>query len=152
MIQDQAASAPDDQETVTIDASEATLEVPAEAIEDALPQDDQITEEAEAALDDAGDTMADGVEAAGEALGRGDPESAIGEILQTERLQQIAGDLLIWVQEEVLTINMIIQLSLIVAAVAPALFFGPKLKRFIQRHLRERAPSGLLHTWATTRA
>lgn len=73
-----------------------------------------------------------------------DDGSAIGEVLQLGEWQEMAANLWAWVERDVLTLNMGIQLGLIAAAFVPALIFGPRLKRFINRQVRHRLPSGIL--------
>ncbi|MEM6649431.1 MAG: mechanosensitive ion channel domain-containing protein [Pseudomonadota bacterium] len=72
------------------------------------------------------------------------PDSAIADIVQVERYQTLALNLWNWVQTEVLTLNMGIQLGLIAGAIIPAFIFGPRLKNLIQRSLRPRMPPGFL--------
>lgn len=71
-------------------------------------------------------------------------DSALGDIVEVERLRETALNVLEWVKTEVLTINMTIQLGLILAAFIPAIIFGPRLKRLIQKHIRHRLPMGIL--------
>lgn len=72
------------------------------------------------------------------------PESGISELLAVEDIQERSLALWEWVQANILTINSAIQLALLLAAFIPAIIFGPKLKRLIERQLMHRVPSGFL--------
>ena len=71
-------------------------------------------------------------------------ESALAELVQTDALREWAAKIILWSREELLTINSAIQLGLVFGALIPAVLFGPRLKDFIQRHLRARMPEGVL--------
>ena len=93
------------------------------------------------ALSDAERLQQDAVEAIEDVTGEG---SALAELLDVDALRTLLARFLTWVQTDVLTLNAAIQASLVFAAIFPALLFGPRLKRFIARHLRKRVPSGIL--------
>ncbi|MEM9422853.1 MAG: mechanosensitive ion channel domain-containing protein, partial [Pseudomonadota bacterium] len=70
--------------------------------------------------------------------------SALGEVVQVEHFHKLAVSVVQWMQSEVLTLNMGIQVALIVGALVPAWIFGPRLKRLIDRQVRHRVPAGIL--------
>lgn len=72
------------------------------------------------------------------------PESALSEILAVDSLREQGLEVWAWVQEHVLTVNAAIQLGLLLVAFVPAIMFGPRLKRLIERHVRHRVPPGIL--------
>ncbi|WOI53353.1 mechanosensitive ion channel family protein [Parvularcula sp. LCG005] len=143
-MQNQPAST----DTVRIEANGTVIEVPRDAAERALGQQAAVQqapmEEAQPidqSLDGATppDAPADVPPVVGE-----DSPSGLADIFAMDSLKQRGLDIWLWIQEHVLTVNMGIQLALIVAAFVPALIFGPKLKRLINRHLRQRMPPGIL--------
>ncbi|MEM9233361.1 MAG: mechanosensitive ion channel domain-containing protein [Pseudomonadota bacterium] len=72
------------------------------------------------------------------------PESGLSEIFAVEDLRARGLEAWAWVQDNILTFNSAIQLGLLLAAFLPAIIFGPKLKRLIERQLMHRAPAGFL--------
>lgn len=70
--------------------------------------------------------------------------SAIAEVLNIGDLHAMGLSLWQWAQRDILTINMALQAGLIVAAIIPAVIFGPRLRRLINRQLRPRLPAGIL--------
>ena len=70
--------------------------------------------------------------------------SALAEFLDVDSVRAMLARLIDWVQTDVLTLNAAIQAALVFAAIFPALFFGPRLKRFLGRHLRKLMPTGVL--------
>ncbi|RFB05389.1 mechanosensitive ion channel family protein [Parvularcula marina] len=71
-------------------------------------------------------------------------DSGLSEILAVDGLRQRGLELWAWTQENILTLNMLIQLGLLLIAFVPAIIFGPKLKRLIEKHVRHRVPAGIL--------
>ncbi|MEM1409894.1 MAG: mechanosensitive ion channel domain-containing protein [Pseudomonadota bacterium] len=71
-------------------------------------------------------------------------ESALADLLDIEVVRARAGDLIVWVQTELLSINSAVQLVLVFGAIIPAILFGPRLQEFILRHLTKRMPNGIL--------
>lgn len=83
--------------------------------------------------------------------------SAIADLVETdflnaERLNAWLQAGLDWARTELLTINSAIQISVVFGAIIPAVLFGPRLKNFIARHLRQRAPAGILRRLADAAA
>ncbi len=110
-----------------------------------MPQDDSA--EKGKLVDPLGDDAPSGVQEGGaseEGVTPLQDSSAIAEIVDAERLQTMALNLWSWVQSDVLTINMSVQLAMILGAFVPAWIFGPRLKRLIDRQLRHRVPAGIL--------
>lgn len=70
--------------------------------------------------------------------------SALADVVNADKLQEMVLGLWAWVQSDVLTLNMGIQLVMIVGAFVPAWILGPRLKRLIDRQLRHRVPPGIL--------
>ena len=79
-------------------------------------------------------------------------ESALAELVDVDRLRQWLSDVVVWSREELLTIQSAVQLALVFGALIPAILFGPRLKGFIQRHLRKRLPEGILQRVADAMA
>ena len=83
--------------------------------------------------------------------------SAIADLVETdflnaERLNRWLQAGIDWARTELLTINSAIQISVVFGAIIPAVLFGPRLKNFIARHLRQRAPAGILRRLADAAA
>ena len=70
-------------------------------------------------------------------------ESALDELLPLEAVEGRFAELLAWLQETLLDINIAIQLGLIAAAFIPALIFGPRLRHLVENHTRELIRTGL---------
>ncbi|ADM08922.1 hypothetical protein PB2503_04237 [Parvularcula bermudensis HTCC2503] len=76
--------------------------------------------------------------------GSGDDGSAIAEVLAVENLRDTGLELWEWILANVLTLNVLIQLVLLVVAIVPAVIFGPRLRRLIERQIKPRVPAGFL--------
>ncbi|MEM9837542.1 MAG: mechanosensitive ion channel domain-containing protein [Pseudomonadota bacterium] len=105
---------------------------------------EQTPTENEPAPDDqtTGEAVAEAVEAVQDDLAS--ESSALAELVDTDTLREMLAKVTIWSRTELLTINSAIQLALVFGALVPAVLFGPRLKEFVQRHLRKRAPKGIL--------
>ena len=64
-------------------------------------------------------------------------DSALDELLPLEAMQGRFGEILTWLQEILLDINIAIQIGLVAAAFIPALIFGPRLRHLVEAHTRE---------------
>ncbi len=89
------------------------------------------------------------VEAAEDLAGEG---SALADLVDIDFFQELAARFLSWVRTDVLTLNAALQLALVLAAIGPAVLFGPRLKDFISRHLRKQVPVGIMRRVADATA
>ncbi|MEO1015469.1 MAG: mechanosensitive ion channel protein MscS, partial [Pseudomonadota bacterium] len=117
------------------------------------------SEQAEAAateVDDAGEAATGAAESDGAASAADEPEggleaalnpdedSAIEELIGTEDLVARVRGVVEWAEANLWSIDVAIQLSVLVAALVPAAIFGPQLKKVIQQQIAPRAPYGPL--------
>ncbi|MEL6363665.1 MAG: mechanosensitive ion channel domain-containing protein [Pseudomonadota bacterium] len=70
--------------------------------------------------------------------------SALAELVEVDRLQEYALAAYEWVRTEMFTLNSGVQVAVVFGAIFPAVYFGPRMKDFIQRTLRKRLPDGAL--------
>ena len=89
----------------------------------------------------AGETTRNGLEGL---LSRQEEPSALKELLGTDDATQTVQTVLLWIQENLLTVNMGLQIGLLVAALVPAAIFGPQIKKLIETQVAPRAPYGIL--------
>ena len=71
------------------------------------------------------------------------PNSAITDIVPVDELRTRAEALWDWVQVSAFNIDNALQLALIIAAIAPALLFGPRLRHVINEQTKTRIKTGL---------
>jgi small-conductance mechanosensitive channel len=71
-------------------------------------------------------------------------EFVLDDLLQADALQGWLSEAWLWLQANVLSIDVAIQLGLITGALVPAVMFGPRLRQFIEKQLHERVPEGVL--------
>ncbi len=71
------------------------------------------------------------------------PQSAISDIIPVDEISSRAEQIWEWVQVSALNMDNALQLALIVAAFAPALLFGPRLRSFIHEKTKTRIKTGL---------
>lgn len=121
MLQDQDPNAPAPEDTPRADEPETDAPAGEEPAPDAAPQD--------AAPGDAP------VSAEGSAL-----ETLVGFDAIRQRITALFGD----VQSQMLTIGLAVEAVVLVAALAPAALFGPRLRKLIQSQIAPRAPYGVL--------
>tara|TARA_R110000868_G_scaffold35549_4_gene127408 strand:+ start:921 stop:2288 length:1368 start_codon:yes stop_codon:yes gene_type:complete len=70
-------------------------------------------------------------------------DSALDDILPVEAAQAQALALWHWLVETLLNMDIALQVGLIAAAIIPALFFGPRLRRIVETHTAARIRTGL---------
>ena len=71
-------------------------------------------------------------------------KSALQDLIGTDDLATNGQQILSWVQNNLLVPGVAIQLAIILAALIPAAFFGPRLKKLISERVAPLAPYGLL--------
>ncbi len=71
-------------------------------------------------------------------------ESALETLVGLDALRSKAEEFLVWLQSQMLSIDIAIQAALLFLALAPAAIFGPQLKKLIQAQVAPRAPYGVL--------
>lgn len=79
-------------------------------------------------------------------------ESALGELIETGALRDLALRAYDWARSELWSANSAVQLAIVFGAIVPAIYFGPRLKRLIQTRLRQYAPAGVLRRAADAAA
>ena len=75
-------------------------------------------------------------------------DSAFQELLGAEEITSKSQQALLWIQENLLVPGVAIQLAIILSALIPAAFFGPRIKRLISTRIAPLAPYGLLRRGA----
>ncbi|MEL7488622.1 MAG: mechanosensitive ion channel protein MscS, partial [Pseudomonadota bacterium] len=70
--------------------------------------------------------------------------SALEALVGADRLREQGLSLLQWARDNLLTLDVAIEATILVAALAPAALFGPRLQKFIITQIAPRAPLGLL--------
>ncbi len=70
--------------------------------------------------------------------------STIDTLVGGEEVRGMVEEFSIWLQSQMLSIDIAIQAGIIFAALAPAAVFGPHLKKLIQSQIAPRAPYGVL--------
>lgn len=70
-------------------------------------------------------------------------DSALSDIIPVEVAQERALALWHWLVETLLNIDIALQVGLMAAAIIPALFFGPRLRRLVETHTEARIQTGL---------
>jgi small-conductance mechanosensitive channel len=70
--------------------------------------------------------------------------SALTEVLPINDLRQFLETAVAWAQTNILTIDVGIQMGLIIAALVPGAIFGPRLAKLIANQLAARTPYGVL--------
>ena len=78
-----------------------------------------------------------------------DEPSALNDLLGADGWKQTLQSLVEWAQANLLTINMGLQIAILVAALVPAAMFGPQIKKLIETQVAPRAPYGVLRRAAT---
>lgn len=73
-----------------------------------------------------------------------DSSSALGELFAIGDIQSYLQDAFTWAQETLFTADVALQLGLIAGALVPAVLFGPRLRKLIDKHVTQRAPFGFL--------
>ena len=73
-----------------------------------------------------------------------DGESGLELFFDADRFRETGERIIVWMQNRMLTVDVAIQVIILVGALAPAALFGPQLKRFITNQIAPRAPHGLL--------
>jgi small-conductance mechanosensitive channel len=106
--------------------------------EDLTAEESRIGEAADAVEGVAEDVMEEG--------------SAIADLLDIETLRERSGDFVVFMQEEILTFQSLVQIALVFGAIVPAILFGPRLKAVIRKHLRKRLPEGFFQRVADAAA
>ena len=72
------------------------------------------------------------------------PSSALQEVLAVDDFRALVETVIVWAQDNILTLEVGLQLSLIFAALVPGALFGPRLRNFIVSQLESRAPNGVI--------
>lgn len=67
-------------------------------------------------------------------------ETLVGADALTDKIKEAA----VWLQSQMLSVDVAIQVAILFAAIAPAAVFGPQLKKLIQSQIAPRAPYGVL--------
>lgn len=118
--------------------------------EEAAETPDPAQETAQDATQDTGAPEPDGSDADGAAEAFAGPEgSALETLVGVDALRERLSGVLGFVESNMLTLGVAIEAALLVAALAPAALFGPRLKRFIQSSIAPRAPYGVLRRAAS---
>ena len=73
-------------------------------------------------------------------------DSALNEVLPIEEVRALIENAWLWTQENLLTFGVAAQLIAILAALVPAVLFGPRLKKLLDQHVVARVPRGTLRT------
>ena len=71
-------------------------------------------------------------------------QSVLDDLVQAQDLTEWLTEIWTWIQANLLSVDVFIQLGLILGALVPAVMFGPRLRTFIERRLHPRAPAGVL--------
>lgn len=71
-------------------------------------------------------------------------ESALDDVLALNDLHAVVDPILRWANDNLLTLDVAVQVALILAAFIPAAFFGPRLKSWIISYLSSRTSNALL--------
>ncbi|WDI32966.1 mechanosensitive ion channel [Hyphococcus flavus] len=66
------------------------------------------------------------------------------EIVDVEGVRAWLSDRLDWLQNQMFTLGVAIEAAILLAAIVPAAFFGPRLRKIIQSQIAPRAPYGVL--------
>jgi small-conductance mechanosensitive channel len=66
------------------------------------------------------------------------------EIVDVEGVRAWLADRLDWLQNQMFTLGVAIEAAILLAAIVPAAFFGPRLRKLIQTQVAPRAPYGVL--------
>ena len=74
-----------------------------------------------------------------------DPDSsAIEQLIGADRLHRYFDEALAWLQANMITWNVLLQVGVLMGALVPAIIFGPRLKAVISDQLTKRVPYGIL--------
>lgn len=118
---------------------------------DQPPAEEQVGEETAAGASDAEGVAGPEIDAQSDGAGQGDlglintnEESALQDLIGVEEVTTQASELLVWAQNNLLTLNMALQLGVLLGGLIPAAIFGPQIKKLIATQLAPRAPYGLL--------
>ena len=68
----------------------------------------------------------------------------LDEVLRADALTAWVGEAWIWIQAQVLNVDVLIQLGLITGALVPAVLFGPRLRALVEEQLHARVPEGVM--------
>ena len=71
-------------------------------------------------------------------------QSALGSLFGTDDIQSKLIEWAQWVQNQLLTVDVLLQAAILFLALLPAAIFGPQLKKIIQTQVAPRAPYGIL--------
>jgi small-conductance mechanosensitive channel len=71
-------------------------------------------------------------------------DSVLDEIFHAQAVTEWLSTALAWIQAHLLNVDVAIQVGLITGALVPAVLFGPRLQKLIERQLSARAPAGAL--------
>ncbi|MEO0694695.1 MAG: mechanosensitive ion channel domain-containing protein [Pseudomonadota bacterium] len=118
---------------------------------DQPPAEEQVGEETAAGASDAEGVAGPEIDAQSDGAGQGDlglintnEASALQDLIGVEEVTTQASELLVWAQNNLLTLNMALQLGVLLGGLIPAAIFGPQIKKLIATQLAPRAPYGLL--------
>ncbi len=78
-----------------------------------------------------------------------DSESALEQLVGIDALREKLNEFLVFLQSQVLSIDVAIQAAILFIALVPAAVFGPQLKKLIQSQIAPRAPYGVLRRAAS---
>ncbi|MEZ5561125.1 MAG: mechanosensitive ion channel [Pseudomonadales bacterium] len=78
--------------------------------------------------------------------------SVLEDALSSDALVQWLRGAFDWAQTHLLTLDVVIQLGLVLGAMVPAVIFGPRLRQFVRTRLSARAPAGVLKRLANAAA
>ena len=70
--------------------------------------------------------------------------SLLDELLGANKLAEWAESSIRWAQTHLLTVDVVIQVFLIMGALIPAVLLGPRIRKTISEHLMQRVPHGML--------
>ena len=145
--ENQSAASSTQEPAATPEGGEDTSAVEGAAVEGSAKGQNASVPDSDESDPESGPESGEG--AAGESgLSFGEGESALQELIGADDLTTRGQQILQWIQENLLAIDVAIQLGVILAALIPAALFGPQLKKLITSQVAPRAPYGVLRRGA----